>query len=91
MDLSNREKEYRSTRCVCGREFKYSYFTVYPKDAALIVKMTCPFCQKELAVDLSPYAKNEIYSYKSEGKPIQHTDILAVDLPGELSAKERKE
>mgnify|MGYP000896891438 CR=1 FL=1 len=91
MDLSKREKEYRSTRCVCGQAFKYSYFTVYPKDAALIVKMKCPFCQKDLAVDLSPYTRNEIYSYRSEGKSIQHTDILVADLPEELSGQERKE
>lgn len=91
MDLSKHEKEYRSTRCTCGQTFKYSYSTIYPKDATLTVTMHCPYCRKKLAVDLSPYARNEILSYKSEGKPDQNIDILVVDLPEELPAKERKE
>lgn len=91
MDLPKREKEYRSTRCICGQTFQYSYFTIYPKDVPLIVKMSCPHCRKKIEVDLSPYARKKIYSYKSEGKPAQNIDILVVDLPEELPAKERKE
>ena len=64
------EKEYRSTRCIyCKESFTYVYSTRYPKDAELIVKMTCPFCHKPLTVDLSPYKRPKIESYKSGAFP----------------------
>ncbi|HCY87764.1 MAG TPA: hypothetical protein DHV36_21695 [Desulfobacteraceae bacterium] len=92
MDFSKSQKEYRTTCCNrCQKTFQYSYSTVYPRDAELIIKLSCPVCQMALAVDLSPHARPKVIILRSEGKPVENIDMLVVDLPGELQAKERKE
>lgn len=92
-ELLPSKKEHRLTRCTnreCNETFTYVYPTVLEKDANLIVEMSCPYCQINLQVDLSPYAKDKIISYKSADTTEIKVDAVIFDLPTELPTTIRR-
>lgn len=87
------KKERRITRCInrgCNETFTYLYPTVMEKDAHLIITMSCPYCRTHLQVDLSPYAKDKIISYKSADTTIKNIAAVIFDLPTELPTSIRE-
>lgn len=81
----SQKKESRLTRCAgCKVTFTYKYPSVLTKGANLIINTSCPFCSLNIQVDLSPYAKDKIISYKSTDASVTKIDVVIFDLPTEL-------
>ncbi|MCP4117625.1 MAG: hypothetical protein GY737_19955 [Desulfobacteraceae bacterium] len=84
-DTRPMKKETRVTRCAkCNETFTYRFQTDYGQGENLIVKMSCPFCREKLHVDLSPYAKSKMVSYRSSDENPVNKEPVILDLPPEL-------
>ncbi len=83
-----REIENRLTRCPsCKDTFTYRYQTTGGQEDNLIIKMSCPFCKTRLKVDLNPYTRTMVTSYKAlNGNNSEESQTIALELPLELPA-----
>ena len=84
--------ENRLTRCPqCNDTFTYKYRLPDTPDADPIITMTCPFCRAKLRVDLSPYCRDQIISYKGGETDSTGPQPRTFDLPPEIPAEKREE
>lgn len=82
----------RLTRCAaCGNTFTYSYRVTPELGDNLLIKLSCPFCQTRLQVDLSPYSRKQITSYKTAGQESAQPLQIELNLPDELQTTIRKQ
>jgi len=82
--------ENRTTRCpCCDKNFIYKYRVPANPDTGLIILLTCPFCNSRLQVDLAPYLRRRIVSYKGAGTDEGGFLPPTLELPEEIPAIKR--
>lgn len=76
--------ERRLTRCgKCHETFSYQYPLAAESGDSLIIKTSCPYCKTRLRIDLNPYTRRKLTSYKGAGNA-QEESTIALALPTEL-------
>ncbi len=64
----NAKFENRLTRCDnCNETLTYRYKVTPEQGEDLIIKLSCPFCNTKLQVDLNPYSRKQINLLRSPG------------------------
>lgn len=78
--------KHRLTRCpACDDTFSYRYNVTPEPGDQLIIRATCPFCKVKLKIDLNPYTRRTMVSYKGdEDHPDGESGIIELELPAEL-------
>jgi hypothetical protein len=76
--------ERRLTRCSnCHETFSYLYPLTAQSGDSLIISTSCPYCKTRLRIDLNPYTRRKLASYKSVGSA-QEESAIELELPAEL-------
>jgi hypothetical protein len=87
-------EQRRQVRCAkCGDDFSY-IIRVTPEQLQqpeLIVNTTCPFCGAKLRVDISPWRRRVVTSYKALGESDLQDEWELAELPAELSSQQQDE
>ena len=82
----------RLTRCkACGNTFTYSYRVTPELGDNLLIKLSCPFCQARLQVDLSPFCHTHITTYRAAEQDSDQPRHIELNLPDELQTTIRKQ
>ncbi len=77
-------QERRITRCkACQDTFSYRYELAPEQEENLIVHTTCPFCKTPLRIDLNPYARSKLISYRN-AEGANEAATITLELPEEL-------